>query len=67
MTADEWLALAFIADHPDEAARLLEGLDPADAAALLASVPSTVGAEVYRALRPSIAAACTARVNPKVS
>lgn len=57
MAAHEWLALAFITDHADEAARLLERADPGDAAAILASVPAPVGAAVYRALAPSPAAA----------
>ena len=63
MTADEQLALAFIAAHPEDAARLLERADPADAAAILASVPAPVGAEVYRVLAPSPAAACAAALS----
>jgi magnesium transporter len=54
------LALAFVADHPDDAARLLERVASGDAAAILAGVPAAVAAEVYRALAPSPAASCAA-------
>ncbi len=57
-TAQERVAAAFAADHSDEAARLLERADPADAAALLAGLPAPVAAEVYRALGPAASAAC---------
>lgn len=63
MDAAERLARAFVAEHPDEAARLLERADPADAAAVLAAVPDAVGAAVYGALGPAPAAACTAALD----
>jgi magnesium transporter len=60
VTAEERLAIAFITEHPDEAARLLERVDASDAAAVMASVPAPVGADVMRTLAPSSAAACAA-------
>lgn len=60
MTAAERLARSFIADHPDDAAQLLERAEPADAAMILEGVPASVAAEVYRALGPGPAAACAA-------
>jgi len=60
VSAAERLALAYVADHPEAAARLLERIDPPDAAALLASLPAAMSAAVYGALGPSTAAACAA-------
>jgi magnesium transporter len=56
--ADETLALAFVVNHPDDAARVLERQDPNDAAAVLAHVPPAKAAAVFNALGPSAAAAC---------
>ena len=60
MTPDEGLAFAYLTEHPEDAARLLERASPADAAAILGSLPADVGADVYRALGPAAAAACAA-------
>lgn len=58
MPAAERLALAFIEDHPEDAARLLERATPADAAAVLASIGAAEGAEVFRSLGPTAAHDC---------
>ena len=58
MSADETLAIAFVAHHPDDAARVLERGEPRDAAAVLALVPPAQSAPVFTALGPSVAAAC---------
>ncbi|HEX9565764.1 MAG TPA: CBS domain-containing protein [Gemmatimonadaceae bacterium] len=58
MTVDEQVAAAFLADHPDEAARVLERANPVDAAAVLASLSPAYAAGVYRIMAPSPAAAC---------
>lgn len=60
MSAEERLALAFVADHPDDAARLIERSRPADAAALLERIPAAMAARIFRTLGPSTAAACAA-------
>lgn len=60
------VALAFAAEHPEEAARLLEQGDPADLAAVLAQLPIAVAAEVYGALGPSPAAAVAAALDEPV-
>jgi magnesium transporter len=60
MTVDERLALAFIAAHPYDAARLLERGDPEGAAEMLGSVPPTVAASIYQLLAPAPAAASAA-------
>lgn len=44
------LTHAFLADHPAEAARVVETLPVADAAALLATIPARIGAPVMRAM-----------------
>ncbi|MGE0876685.1 MAG: CBS domain-containing protein [Burkholderiales bacterium] len=50
------LSLAFMRTHPVEAARVLEGQDPGEAAALLAHAPARVAAPVFAAMRPDAAA-----------
>lgn len=55
MSATERVALAFLRDHPEDAAKLLERASPADVAAVLASVPADDGAEVLRSLGPTAA------------
>src|SRR5687767_5842308 len=60
MTPDERLAFAYLTEHPEDAARLLERASPEDAAAILGSLPARAAADVYRALGPSAAAACVA-------
>ena len=63
MAAAERLALAFMADHPDEAARLLERAAPTDAARVLAAASPPVSTAVYGALGPSPAAACASALD----
>lgn len=58
MSADETLALAFVVNHPDDAARVLEREEPGVAAAVLAHVPPAKAAAVFNAFGPSAAAAC---------
>lgn len=60
MSADERLAVDFLARHPDDAARVVERADPADAAALLASLPPEVSAGIFAVLGPTPAGACIA-------
>lgn len=63
MTADELVANAFLADHPDDAARIIERLNPPDAAAILAGVKPAVAANVFRVMGPAPAAACAATMD----
>lgn len=60
MRAEEGLAVAFLAAHPDDAARVVERADPADAAALLAGLAPEVSAGIFAVLGPTPAGACTA-------
>jgi len=50
------LTLAFVSSHPSEAARVLERLPAADAAALFASLPARAGAAALAAMLPPAAA-----------
>lgn len=52
--------MGFLSEHPDEAARLLERMDPADAAAVIATLVTPVAADVMHRLAPSSAAGCAA-------
>jgi magnesium transporter len=56
MADAETLSQAFMRAHPAEAARVLEALAPADAAALLARVPARLSAPVFAAMLPNAAA-----------
>ena len=56
MAEPEALTLTYIAAHPGEAARVLERMPGADAAALFASVPARAGSPVLSAMLPSAAA-----------
>lgn len=47
---------AFMRSHPAEAAQVLEGVTPAQAAALLAAAPARIGGTVLAAMLPSAAA-----------
>lgn len=47
---------AFMRSHPAEAAQVLEGVAPAQAAALLAAAPARIGGTVLAAMLPSAAA-----------
>lgn len=63
MTADEQVATAFLTDHPDDAARIIERLNPSDAAAILSGLKAGVAANVFRVMGPAPAAACTATMD----
>ncbi|HUF66715.1 MAG TPA: CBS domain-containing protein [Gemmatimonadaceae bacterium] len=63
MSAEERLALALVAEHPEDAARLIERADPADAAALLGRIPPAMAAEAFKTLGPSAAAACASELD----
>lgn len=56
MANAETLTLAFVTAHPGEAARILERLNAADAAALFERVPARAGAPVLNAMLPTVAA-----------
>jgi len=56
MAEPEALTLTYITAHPAEAARVLERMPGADAAALFATVPARAGAPVLTAMLPSAAA-----------
>jgi magnesium transporter len=60
VNAEERVATAFLGDHPDDAARILERLNPADAADLLGGLPVDHVAAVFRVLGPVPASACAA-------
>lgn len=60
MTEVDDLTRAFVAAHPVEAARELERLDAADAAALFARAPARLSAPVLAAMLPAAAARCLA-------
>jgi magnesium transporter len=62
MSVDERLALAFIASHPLDAARLLDRAEPKQAADILATLPASLAASVYQLLAPPAAAACSAEL-----
>jgi magnesium transporter len=53
------LSLAFMREHPAQAARVLDALPAADAAALFERMPARVGAAVLAAMLPHRAALCT--------
>ena len=50
------LAYAFMRSHPAEAARVIEGVAPSEAAALFAAAPVRLGAAVLAAMLPAAAA-----------
>jgi len=56
MAEPEALTLTYISAHPAEAARVLERIPGADAAALFATVPARAAAPVLTAMLPSAAA-----------
>lgn len=53
----ESLTWAFLRAHPEDAARVLEGLPPADVVALMQALPARITARALSNLRPSLAAA----------
>jgi magnesium transporter len=57
----------FLADYPREAARELERLAPADAAALLSPLPASIALPVWQALMPDAAAGLVNAVPNEVS
>ncbi|MEO5694050.1 MAG: CBS domain-containing protein [Usitatibacter sp.] len=55
---DRALSLAFMRDHPSQAAQVLEMLPAADAVAIFERAPARVGAGVLMAMIPQAAARC---------
>ena len=62
MSVRRKLALRFLADHPDESARLSESMPPAEAVALLSACPPEIASDVLRRVVPSVAAGLLAAV-----
>ena len=58
------LALAFLEERPESAARSLESLAPADAAALLDEVPVRIAAPAVARMTSWTAARCIAQISP---
>ncbi len=65
MTSAPSLTLAFLERRPDSAARALEDLDPADAAAFLETVPVRISAPVACAMSPWAAAHLVELLSPE--
>lgn len=63
MAEAETLTLAFVASHPPDAARVLEALPGADAAALFASLPARAAAPALAAMLPPAAARIVAALD----
>lgn len=63
MTKIRELSLAFAEAHPDDAARVLEQLPAAEAAAFLSLLPARLGAPVLRHMLPTAAARCLEQVD----
>jgi len=61
------LARAYLEAHPDEAGRVLEGLDGADAAALCAELSPEQAAPALVGMVPSAAAGVVARLPPEAA
>ncbi len=57
---DQTLSLAFMRNHPAQAAQVLESLPPDEAAALFDQTPARLGATVLTAMLPHRAAHCIA-------
>lgn len=64
MADPDTLTHAFLAAHPADAARVLERLSAAEAAALFDRVPARLGAPVLAAMLPSIAARALVMLAP---
>ena len=60
MKAERLLTEAYLSDHPADAARSLEGLSAAAAAALLVDVDPAVAAKIVGLMTPDTAVACLA-------
>jgi magnesium transporter len=58
MDAHAQVARAYLANHPEDAARELERAHPSEAAHVLTALTPAVAADVLRAIAPSAAAAC---------
>lgn len=63
MAEAQTLSFAFMRLHPTQAARVLEAMPSADAAALFARVPARLGASVLSAMLPTAAARCMAEID----
>jgi magnesium transporter len=63
VNADEHLALAYVGNHPENAARLLEQTDPREAADLLERIPPAMAAAVCSSLGLSSASACAVHLS----
>jgi magnesium transporter len=64
-TAEDRLGLEFLRTHPEDAARVLERFDPAEAAAQLAAVPALVAATAVEHMVLSSAVAVIAALEPE--
>jgi magnesium transporter len=58
MDTERVLSLAFLEDHPADAARVLERLAPQETASCLSEIPAPVAANVLRRVAPAHAAEC---------
>lgn len=58
MQASELLTAAFLAAHPEDAARVLERLSPAEQGRVLVRSPAPAAAQVLQRFPPTVAAAC---------
>lgn len=67
MDSSEALSHAFLEMHPVDAARVLERLSPAAAAALLLAVPQRLAAPVLRQMLPLTAAGCLERADDEAA
>ena len=63
MNGEERLAQAYLAEHPEEAARLVERADAADAAAVLTALAPKVAAQVFAAIGPTPGSGCAAALS----
>ncbi|MGE0824444.1 MAG: CBS domain-containing protein [Candidatus Binatia bacterium] len=62
MEAEQLLCQTFLAAHPEDAARILEGLAPAESAALLGESPTAVATSVLQCMNPLSAAECLTKI-----
>lgn len=67
MNREPALTLAFLAHAPDAAARVLDGLEPADAAALFAEAPARLCAPVLQRMHTWTGARCLEQLGPDAS
>ena len=65
MSAREDLATAYLRLHPENAARMLESMDPSEANAVLGAVDVGVAAPVVTHMLPTYAAHCVERQPPR--